>query len=99
MKTAEIVAIGAGLGLLAVAFLKNPMAAGKTLGAGAVDLVDGVVSGGVYAIGERMGLPNTSQPTTQDIGRAQLAAGDYWGASFNLPAGEFISGSWNRIFN
>lgn len=94
-----MVLIGAGLGLIAAAFLKNPMGTGQAIGAGAVDLVDGVVSGGVFAIGERVGLPDTRQPTTQEIGRAQLAAGNYWDASFNLPAGEFIRGSWNRIFN
>lgn len=98
MKTAYLIAAGAGLGLLMVT-LKNPQGVGYAIGSGAVDMVDGVISGGVYAVGAGIGLPDTRQPTITDVGRAELAAGDYWNASFHLPAGEFISGAWNRIFN
>lgn len=99
MNKAVLIGAGAAAGFALVALVKNPSGAGRAIGAGAVDLVDGVVSGGVFAIGDKMGLPDTRQLTTIEKGRAQLAAGDYWGASFNLPAGEFISGSWNRLFS
>lgn len=98
MKPAYLIAAGAGLGLLLVT-LKNPQGVGYAVGAGAVDLVDGVVAGGAFAIGDRIGLPDTRQPTIVEQGRAELAAGNYWDASFHLPAGEFISGTWNRLFN
>lgn len=98
MKPAYLIAAGAAAGLLLVT-LKNPQGVGYAIGSGAVDMVDGVVSGGVYSIGDRIGLPDTRQLTTVEQGRAQLAAGNYWDASFNLPAGEFIAGTWNRIFN
>lgn len=78
---------------------RNAGAVGESLGGAAVDMVDGVVSGGVFAIGDRLGLADTREQTTIEQGRAQLAAGNYWDASFNLPAGEFISGSLSRIFN
>ena len=98
MKTAYLIAAGAGLGLLLVT-LKNPNGVGYAVGAGAVDLVDGVVSGTVYTVGNGLGLPDTRQPSILDQGRLELAAGNYWDASFHLPAGEFISGTWNRLFN
>lgn len=99
MNKAVLIAAGAAAGFALVALVKNPGGVGQGIGAGAVDLVDGVVSGGVFAIGDKMGLPDPRQLTTVEKGRAQLAAGDYWNASFNLPAGEFIKGSWNRLFN
>lgn len=98
MKTAYLIAAGAGLGLLLVT-LKNPGGVGNAIGAGAVDMVDGVIAGGVYAVGDRIGLPDTRQASVLDQGRAELAAGNYWDASFHLPAGGFISGTWNRLFN
>lgn len=99
MKPAYLIAAGAAAGFALVALVKNPGGVGQGIGAGAVDLVDGVVSGGVFAIGDKMGLPDTRQLTTLEKGRAQLASGDYWNASFNLPAGEFISGSLSRLFS
>ena len=59
--------------------------------------VDGAISGAVFAIGDLAGLPDTSKTDVQARGRAELAAGEYWSASFYLPAGEFIAGVWNRI--
>lgn len=64
-------------------------------GAAVVDAVDGVLSGGVYAVGDKVGIPRTDA----DRGREALANGNYWEASFLLPAGDFISGTYNRIFN
>lgn len=80
-------------GLLLVG--KNAGAVGEGLGGAAVDMVDGVISGTVFAIGEKVGV----QRTSLEQGRADLAAGNLWDASFNLPAGEFIAGAWNRLIN
>lgn len=80
-------------GLLLVG--KNAGAVGSGLGSAAVDMVDGVVSGAVIAIGEKVGVPRTSL----EQGRADLANGNLWDASFNLPAGEFIAGAWDRLTN
>lgn len=96
----QMIAIGAGLGVLLLMLTRggNIGEAGAALGAAAVDMVDGVVGGAVYAVGDKVGLPDTRQQTVIEQGRAQLAAGNYWDASFNLPAGEFISGVWNNIW-
>lgn len=91
-----IIAIGAGLGA-ALVFLKSGGTAadtGRALGGAAVDMADGVISGVVVGIGEQVGIPQTDA----ERGRAELAAGDYWNASFHLPAGEFIAGTWRKIW-
>lgn len=98
MKPVYVIGAGVGLGLLLV-LLKNPQAVGYSIGSGAVDMVDGVVSGGVFTIGDKLGIPDTRQPAVVSQGQAELAAGDYWNASLHLPAGEFISGTWRRLFN
>jgi hypothetical protein len=74
---------------------KNPASVGQQLGGAAVDLVSGVVTGGVLSAGDAIGIPRTNVSQ----GEAELAAGDYWNASFHLPAGQFISGVWNRLTN
>lgn len=92
----EVLLIAAGAvvaGLLLAG--KNAGKIGDGLGSAAVDMVDGVISGGVLTIGDKIGIDRTNISQ----GQAELAAGDYWNASFHLPAGEFIAGSWNRIFN
>ena len=76
---------------------RNPQAAGQTVGAAVVDMADGVVSGAIFEIGDKVGLPNTSEQSTVAQGRAELAAGDLWNASFHLPAGEFIAGAWDYL--
>lgn len=65
--------------------------AGAAVGAAVVDAGAGVVLG----IGDAVGIPRTNASQ----GQAELAAGDYWNASFHLPAGEFISGVWNKLTN
>jgi len=96
----EVALIAGGAVLAALVYAgKNPATLGQTIGSAAVDMADGVISGGVFAIGEKVGLPDTQQQSTIDQGRAQMAAGDLWNASFNLPAGEFISGAWSRLIN
>lgn len=72
---------------------KNAGVVGQNLGSAAVDMADGLISGVVLEVGEKVGLPRTDY----DRGREALAQGDYWNASFLLPAGDFISGSWRRL--
>ncbi|AXS79853.1 hypothetical protein [Dechloromonas sp. HYN0024] len=64
---------------------------GAAAGGAVVDAATGVVLG----IGDGIGIPRTNVSQ----GQAELAAGDYWNASFHLPAGEFVSGAWNRLTN
>ena len=77
---------GAAAIAVAVILLRNREAA-QQVGAAVVDAVDGVISGGVIAIGEKVGLQatNTSQ-CEQD-----KAAGRTWDASFSCPAKDFIN--------
>lgn len=96
----EVLIIAAGAvvaGLLLTG--KNAGAAGSAFGGAAVDLVDGAVSGTIFAIGERVGLSDTRAQSVTDQGQAELAAGNYWDASFHLPAGDFIAGTWRRLTN
>jgi hypothetical protein len=93
-----IVAAGAVALAVAVA-VKKPGAAGAAIGAGVVDMANGVISGAIFEVGNGLGIPDTSQPVVVSQGQAELAAGNYWDASFHLPAGEFISGVWNRLTN
>ena len=60
-------------------------------GAAVVDAVDGVLSGAVYAVGDKVGVPRTEKS------RGELAweRGDYLEASFYLPAGDFLSKVWH----
>lgn len=96
----EVALIAGGAVLAALVYAgKNPASLGENIGSAAVDLVDGAVSGAVFTIGDKMGIPDTREKTTIEQGRAELAAGDYWNASFHLPAGEFISGAWSRLIN
>jgi len=92
-----IAAVAVAAGLLIVG--RNAGAVGSNLGAAAVDMADGLISGGVFAVGDKLGLPDTRNGSVLSQGQAELAAGDYWNASFHLPAGEFITGSWKQIFN
>lgn len=61
-------------------------------GAAVVDAVDGALSGAVYAVGDKVGIPRTEKS------RGELAweRGDYLEASFYLPAGDFLSKVWHN---
>lgn len=90
----EILLIAGGAvvaGLLLVG--RNAGAVGQNLGSAAVDMADGVISGAVLSVGDRFGVPRTDA----ELGQEALARGDYWEASFLLPAGDFIAGSWRRL--
>lgn len=87
-----IVALGGIGAVLLVSIFKNAKALGYTVGQGAVDLADGVVSGTVTGIGEAVGIPKTN---LSDCERAK-AEGRTWDASFACPAGDFLNYWWNR---
>lgn len=84
----------AAAGVAAVALLwtasKGGKDAGQAIGTGAVNLVDGIVSGGVIGAGELVGLPPTN---LSECERAKLE-GRTWDASFACPAKDFLSYLW-----
>lgn len=97
-KTLILAAAGALGGLLILQVIKSAgdmPGTGQAMGAGVTGLVGGVATGAVLGVGDVLGVPRTNQSQ----GQAELDAGDYWNASFHLPAGEFISGAWNRLTN
>lgn len=59
---------------------------GVGAGSAVVDVVDGVVSGGAIAIGDKFGIPKTNKTECEKA----LAEGRTWDASFACPAGTFI---------
>lgn len=65
--------------------------AGQTIGGTVVDLADGVISGGVIAIGERIGIP----PTNMSECERAKAEGRTWDASFACPAVDFLKYLWS----
>lgn len=71
---------------------KNPVIVGQKLGSAAVDMAEGVLVGSVETIGESIGIPRTNVAK----GQSELDAGNYWDASFDLPAGDFIKGVWKK---
>lgn len=106
VKPAYLIAAGAVLAAFAVSRMATKSDGSswagylaEQTGAAVVDSVDGVLSGAVYGVGGRLGLPDTRQKTVIEQGRADLEAGNYWEASKNLPAGEFIGGVWSKIWS
>jgi hypothetical protein len=61
------------------------------IGGAAIDLVDGVVSGAVEGIGEKIGIPQTNLTKCEQA----KAQGNTWAASFDCPAADFIGYLWN----
>ena len=59
---------------------------GVGAGSAVVDVVDGVVSGGAIAIGDKLGIPKTNKTECEKA----LAEGRTWDASFACPASTFI---------
>jgi hypothetical protein len=99
MKT-EVLLIAGGAVILALAYAKisTPGGAaeiGQGAASAAVDMANGALTGAVVSTGAIFGIPETNP----SIGQAQLEAGDYWEASFNLPAKDFIFGVWKKLTN
>lgn len=102
MKTIDLpplaLAAGAvGLGLIALAWAnKSP---GQTLAGsiaqGAVTAAGDAAAGAVVGLGEVVGIPATDA----DQCSIDLAAGDYWAASFSCPASRFLKASSDAVFS
>lgn len=87
--------IAGGLVLAAVVMSRagSVSDAGRAVGGVVVDMVNGVVSGTVEAVGEKVGIPRTEKTR----GQAAWDRGDYWEASFYLPAGDFLGNIWKGV--
>lgn len=85
-----MVAVGLGVGLLAIQLTKTIGAVSSAVAGAAgqaVDMADKVVSTPVLAIGDAVGIPRTNESECQ---RA-IREGRTWDASFACPAGDFLS--------
>lgn len=85
--------IAGGAALAAVLWLstKGGKSAGEAIGTGAVNLVDGVLTGTVTGIGDVFGVPRT-EPTACEKAKAEGRTLD---ASFACPAGDFLKYVFN----
>ena len=81
-----MIAGAAVLAALAFIAIKGAKGTGQAIGSGAVDLVDGVIDGGVTGIGQAVGIPATNMTECE---RAK-AEGRTWDASFACPAVDFV---------
>lgn len=93
-KAEEMLIIGGGVVLIAAAwwvYSKGVNGAAQSIASGAVDAVNGVVSGTVLGAGDALGLQRTN--TTQC--QADTAAGRTWDASFSCAASDFFKYLWN----
>lgn len=57
-----------------------------------VQAANDVLTGAVVGIGQGVGIP----PTSLTACERDKANGDVWNASFNCPAGDFLSWWWNK---
>lgn len=85
-RTLMIAGAAVAVAVLAWFATKGTKGVGQDIGSGAVNLVDGVVSGAVTTAGSILGIPLT------DAQKAEKARkeGDVWAASLYMPAPEFI---------
>lgn len=79
------VAVGGILALWIAA--KGFKSVGTSIGSGAVDMADGLISGAAEGLGGIFGVPLTDAAK----GQAAAAAGNWWDASLYLPAPQFIA--------
>lgn len=91
MPNVYLIAGGAVAAALAYVYFMGAKKTGQQLGAGAVDLVDGIVSGGVVEIGQKVGIPATNQTECEKA----KAEGRTWDASFACPATDFVKYVFN----
>ena len=90
----------AGAGAVAVAVWlarRGVSGVAEDTGRAIVSAADGVATGVVTGIGEAVGIPKTNvSKGVQDVQR-----GDWWNASFDLPAVDFIreasNAAWNNV--
>lgn len=109
-RTALLLAAGAGAAYLvyrssntlssavdgAGGWARVPGLVGQAAGGAVVDAADGLFSGTIIRLGQVAGL---AEPTDYQRGSAALDAGNYLEASVYLPAGDFLSGLWNKATN
>lgn len=80
-----------GIGL--VWWITRPGAAKQAAAAAAgavIDAAHGAVVGTVTTIGQAVGIPTTNMTQCE----RDMAAGNWWDASFSCPAGTFIAGGY-----
>lgn len=84
-----LVALGAAVAIIAVVWIAKNGAknAGAQFASGAVNGLNGVIGGGVTALGGIFGVPATDAQK----GAAALASGNMFDASLYLPAGKFVA--------
>lgn len=91
IPTTYLIAGGAVLAAMLWINAKGAKNAGQAIGTGAVNLVDGILTGGVTGIGEVFGVPETNLTECE---RAKLE-GRTWDASFACPAKDFLKYVFN----
>ena len=91
VRPAYLLAGAAVVAALAWRTWQRPAEAGQAVGGAVVDLADGIVSGVVVTVGEKVGIPATNQTECQKA----KAEGRTWDASFACPAGDFLRYLWN----
>ena len=83
-----------GAALVVVAGLLYVKYQGVTqVAAGAVGLAADALAGTVLGVGDALGVPRTDLSK----GQADIAAGDWWAASFDLPAKDFLAAVWVHL--
>lgn len=90
MKTIPYLYLGAGalvLGVLAYVAMRGAAQTGQQIGGAAVDMVDGVITGGTIKAGELIGIPATNETECEKA----IREGRTWDASFACPAKRFLS--------
>lgn len=89
MKIPFSVVIGGGVAVAAYLYIKAKGGAGnagQAIGAGTVDMANGILGGAVTGIGEVVGVPATNQTECEKC----KASGDTWCASWACPAKDFL---------
>lgn len=79
---------GAAVAVAVVAWIatRGAKGVGQDIGEGAVNLVNGAVTGAVTATGTLFGIPLTNEEKAAQARKA----GDVWAASLYMPAPEFL---------
>lgn len=90
IPTPYVIAGAAVAVLLVILATKGAKGTGQAIGRGAVDLVDGALSGSVTGLGGLLGIPETNLTQCE----RDKAEGRTWAASFSCPAGDFINYLW-----
>lgn len=91
IPTTYLIAGGVAVAALLWINTKGAKNTGQALGTGAVNMVDGILTGGVTGIGEVFNVPPTNLTECE---RAKLE-GRTWDASFACPAKDFLKYVFN----